>query len=109
MSEQLQIGEEPEDPFDGISWYWREQAAAFNRRNPAVYALLVKYAREAVAAGRTRIGIELLWNRMRWDWLVQTDSDDYKLNQNFKAWYARLIMLREADLADIFETRRRQP
>lgn len=95
-------------PEDGISWKWRQRAAEFHERNPQVYELLVRYAREARAAGHERVGIELLWNRMRWDFLVETSAgDDYKLNQNFKAWYARRIMEREPDLRDLFETRRR--
>lgn len=92
---------------DGISPYWRGRAAAFDAENPEVYGLLVRYARQATAAGVGRIGIELLWNRMRWDRTMQPESPeaDFKLNQNYKAWYARRIMAREADLADIFETR----
>lgn len=104
MTDQLEI----DVPEDGISWKWRQRAAEFHEANPHVYRLLVQYAREMRAAGHRRVGIELLWNRMRWDWMLDTDSgDDFKLNQNFKAWYARRIMEREADLRDLFETRRR--
>jgi hypothetical protein len=93
---------------DGISRRWAQRATEFHLANPHVYEALVRYARQARDAGATRIGIELLWNRMRWDWLLETAHDhDYKLNQNFKAWYARRIMEREPDLAGIFETRRR--
>jgi hypothetical protein len=93
----------------GISPLWQQRAAEFHEANPHVYELLVRYAREIRAAGHDRVGIELLWNRMRWDWMLDTASgDDFKLNQNFKAWYARRIMERERDLADVFETRRRR-
>jgi len=91
-----------------ISSVWQSRAREFHLVNPHVYEALVRYARQARAAGVDRIGIELLWNRMRWDWMLQTDHDhDYKLNQNYKAWYARRIMELEPDLAGIFETRRR--
>lgn len=106
MSEQMTLDQE--EVID-VSPYWATRAAEFHERNPRVYALLVHYAREAVRRGRSRVGIELLWNRMRWDYTVITDhGSDFKLNQNYKAWYARRIMENEPDLADIFETRRRR-
>lgn len=92
-----------------ISARWQARALEFHVANPHVYEALVRYARQARAAGVDRIGIELLWNRMRWDWMLETDhAHDYKLNQNYKAWYARRIMEHEPDLAGIFETRRRR-
>lgn len=92
-----------------VSPYWAQRAVEFHTRNPAVYEKLVYYARQAVAHGHGRIGIELLWNRMRWDYFVKTDHpDDFKMNQNFKAWYARKIMAQEPDLEGIFETRARR-
>ena len=36
--------------------------AEFNRENPHVYALLVSLARQAKAAGKSRIGIKALFN-----------------------------------------------
>ena len=106
MSEQLSLDEPAQ--LD-VSPYWAAKAAEFHEKNPHVYGTLVMYARQAVHAGHPRVGIELLWNRMRWDWMLRTDhGTDYKLNQNFKAWYARRIMERESDLAEIFETRRRR-
>lgn len=105
VSEQLTLDEERLD----VSPYWAQRAAEFHVENPDVYRLLVHYARQAQGYGRTRIGIELLWNRMRWDYMVTTQhGDDFKLNQNYKAWYARRIMEREPDLKGIFEIRSRR-
>lgn len=111
MTEPMQLTlDEPLSALDkGISPIWQERAAEFHLANPHVYDKLVAFAREIRAAGHDRVGIELLWNRMRWDWMLETAAgDDYKLNQNFKAWYARRIMDREPDLADLFETRKRR-
>lgn len=108
---QLSIDDPVDDHivFDDISQHWCEQAAEFHRLNPKVYDLLVFYARQARDAGRRRVGIELLWNRMRWDFMVQTErTDEFKLNQNLKAWYARRILQLEPDLEGIFELRRRR-
>lgn len=78
----------------------------FHQANPAVYYALVSLARQAREAGKKRVGIAMLYERARWDLWVQTHGDDYRLNNNFRSYYARLIMSNEPDLARIFETRR---
>lgn len=83
-----------------------EQFARFHADNPHVYDTLVRLAREAHAAGRNRIGIGMLWERLRWELLVTTTGDTaYRLNNNLRSRYARAIMANETDLAGIFETR----
>lgn len=84
-----------------------EQFATFNDENPAVYAALVRLAREWVAStGRHKLGIKTLFERTRWEIAMTTTDPDFKLNNNFTAYYARLIMLREPDLAEMFTLRR---
>lgn len=82
------------------------QFAAFHRDNPAVYATLVRLAREARVAGKSKVGIKALWERMRWDLWLATHGDDFKLNNNLTSRYARLIAAQEPDLAGMFETRK---
>lgn len=77
----------------------------FHESNPDVYAELVRLAREAVARGRRRIGIKMLWEVLRWHFWLQTSSEDFRLNNNFPSRYARLVMAREPDLRGVFETR----
>lgn len=77
----------------------------FHAKNPKVYTNLVRLAREARANGKRKVGIELLWNVMRWEMWLQTSDEDFKLNNNYKAFYARLIMGNEADLIGIFNLR----
>lgn len=92
---------------------FEERQAAFekfHRENPILYAELVRLAREAKAAGAERLGIRQLWERLRW-WLrfeVKRDGD-YGLNDHLTAHYSRLIMDREPDLANFFETRGDKP
>jgi hypothetical protein len=80
---------------------------AFHAENPQVYATLVRLSREATVRGRTRIGVGMLWEVMRWEmWLASSKDDEgWKLNNNFRSRYARMIMEREQDLADVFEIR----
>ena len=78
----------------------------FHAANPRVYWTLVQLAREARAVGQQRVGIGCLWEVMRWKLSVSVStSDAFKLNNNHRSRYARLIMAQEPDLAGVFETR----
>jgi hypothetical protein len=83
------------------------QFLEFHEANPHVYEILVRLAREWVRrTGRHRIGVAILWERMRWELSVQTTAEAPKLNNNHRAYYARLIMAQEPDLNALFEIRR---
>jgi hypothetical protein len=80
---------------------------AFHLANPWLYDALVKLAREISHPGHARIGIGMLFEVIRWQWMRQTvdGASDFKMNNNYRSRYARLIMDREPDLADVFQTR----
>jgi flagellar motor component MotA len=80
----------------------------FHENNPQVYTSLVELAQEARERGVRRLGIELLWARLRWHYLVEVEqgNEPFKLNDHFTSRYARLIIDNEADLADLFEIRK---
>jgi hypothetical protein len=78
----------------------------FHQTNGGVYEAFVRLAREAVGRGRTKIGIQMLFEVVRWEHFLRTEGDDFKLNNNWAAFYARLIMDQEEDLRDIFNLRR---
>jgi hypothetical protein len=79
----------------------------FHVKNPEVYAQLVHLARQWVNAGGAKLGIATLFEKLRWEWHVAglTDSDGYKLNNNYRSLYARKIMNNEPDLNGVFEIR----
>jgi hypothetical protein len=86
---------------------WDEKFEEFHTKNPHVYDMVVKLAREVKNKGHNRIAIELLWNQLRWQHLMTNDPNTpFKLNQNYKSRYARLIMAQESDLEGVFEIRR---
>jgi hypothetical protein len=77
----------------------------FHEENPQVFDELVLLARLAKSKGRDRIGMKMLWERLRWEIFISTTGDEYKLNNNYHSRYARYIMESVPDLAGIFETR----
>lgn len=83
---------------------------AFHRANPHVFTKLVALARQAQAAGVRRIGMRLLWERLRWSALVETARADgeWKLNDWYPPLYSRLLQREHPELASLFETRTRR-
>lgn len=79
----------------------------FHKANPGVYIALVSLCRQAKSAGLDHCGIGMLWEVLRWDSLVgdTKDTSGYKLNNNHRSRYARLIMDQEPDFVGFFETR----
>jgi len=80
---------------------------AFHDANPWVYDALVRLARDMLYRGRARIGIGMLFEVLRWQWTRATDDAHsyFKLNNNYRSRYARLMMEREEDLSGVFELR----
>lgn len=78
---------------------------AFHQNNAHVYRALVGLARQLKWAGRQHFGIGALFERLRFEAALQTWGDGFKLNNNYRSRYARLIMQQEPDLDDFFECR----
>ena len=77
----------------------------FHQKNPQVYDKLVEMTWQAKRVGRTRVGMKMMFEVLRWEHLMQTDSDDYRLNNNYAPYYARLVMTCDPRLDGMFETR----
>lgn len=74
----------------------------FHSDNPHIYRILVRLARQAAKAGRRHFGIGMLYEQMRWSYFVQTTGEDYKLCNNYRSRYVRLIEKQEPDLKGFF-------
>jgi hypothetical protein len=80
----------------------------FHQQNPQVYTELVRLARQAKDHGKEKMGIGMLWEVMRWNIFITTTdpNSNFKLNNNYRSRYARMIMQNEWDLTGFFETRK---
>jgi hypothetical protein len=103
--------------FEGIDWRQpkpatlaagasiADQFTAFHDDNPHVYDALVSLARQLQSRGFTRIGMRALFERLRWEYALETDGDVWCLNNSFTGCYARLLTQQEPGLAGLFELR----
>lgn len=81
---------------------------AFHADNPDVYDDLVTMARQWQEMGHGVLGIATLFEVMRWNRrFAGKDTYGFKLNNNYAALYARLIMEQEPDLNGMFRLRER--
>ena len=85
-----------------------EQFAAFHKANPQVYLSLRRLALGLRGRGVQSYGIAGLFEQLRWTYTLQTGGDAYKLNNNYRSHYARLLMEENPALVGFFETRRLQ-
>lgn len=79
-------------------------AGLFDRKNPVVMRHFIRFAMEARNAGAIHYGAKAIWERMRWE-LNITKRGEYKLDNNYVAWYAREAMRRRKSLRGFFWTR----
>lgn len=83
-----------------------ERFIEFHHANPHVYDQLVRMARHWKQTGHDRCSIKMLFEVLRWQTGIATDTaDPFILNNDYTSRYARLIAANERDLAGLFNMR----
>lgn len=80
--------------------------AAFHRANPRVYEQLASRAISAYARAEKRVSVADMIEDLRHESFYP--FVDYKLNNNFRSLYARLLIHHHPSLAQVIEVRRRR-
>ena len=82
----------------------------FHADNPDVYDRLRDMAINLKRMGKDSYGIAALFEVLRYEHAVRTRSDDgLKLNNNYRALYARRLAQNEPTLREFFKMRLRRP
>jgi hypothetical protein len=69
------------------------QFRAFHRANPRVYELFVRFTQRAIQRGHRNLSADMILHRVRWETAIETHgADEFKINNNFSAFYARMFM-----------------
>ena len=79
-------------------WEW-------HKANPMVWKYFEQYSFEAVNKGRRKISHWLIINRIRWEVSIVTTGDDFKISNDYIAFYARLWKARHPEYRDLFNTK----
>lgn len=79
-------------------WEWHKE-------NPHVYDMFERFTLDAIAKGHKRLSAWLIVNRIRWETMVETQGDDFKISNDFIAYYARLFMHNHPEHQGFFKTK----
>jgi hypothetical protein len=102
MSEQLDF-----DFYGDRDKTIQERFERFDRENPIVYELLLRFVAEARGSGARRLGVRTLWERMRWYVFFETrDPSGLKLNDHYHSRYVRKLIKDDPTLETFFELRK---
>lgn len=81
--------------------------AQFHRNNPEIFQQIERRALVLAKVGeRKRIGIAEIVEDIRYDGLTSSQGDRFKINNSFRAFYARLLIHRHSALASVIGLRR---
>lgn len=81
-----------------------ERFQVFHAANPHVADALESLAAQWLRH-HDRVGIKALFERLRWESGIQTAGDAYRLNNNYTAFYARLLIERRPEWAHCIAVR----
>lgn len=82
-----------------------EKFKAFHDENPKVYKQLEQMSWQLYNAGQNKIGIGMLFEVLRWRSMLRTTGDEYKLNNNYRSRYVRLLIDNNPEFDSLFERR----
>lgn len=84
-----------------------EEFRAYHRENVWIYRLFKQFATEMKNAGRNRYSAKSIMERIRWHCDInQHEHSEFKINNNYTAMYARLLVFKHPEFDGFFEFRR---
>ena len=84
-----------------------EGFSVFHTNNPKVYELFRKFTLEVINRGYEHYSADAIMHRVRWETNVVKCHRQFKINNNFVTFYARLFMAEFPQHEGFFETRTR--
>lgn len=84
----------------------QERFEAFHQLNPWILRHLEALTADCVERGLKRIGIGMLFEVLRWQYGRATHGEPWKLNNDFRSRYVRLLLELHPEWSSLFETRK---
>jgi hypothetical protein len=86
----------------------REKFEDYHTQNPQVYELFKKFCYQLIERGFDHYSANAIFERIRWHVNVETTGDEFKMNNNYRAFYARMFMEEHPLYNDFFEIRQQR-
>lgn len=77
----------------------------YHAKNPKVYSYFKHFVNQAIANGKTKTSSKLIVNRIRWEVIMDTSEEDFKINDAFTSRYSRLFIHEHPEHEKIFKFR----
>ena len=81
--------------------WWR-----WHRMNPHVYELFTRFTLDVIRRGFKQYSSKAIIERIRWHTEIETAGEEFKMNNNYAPYYARLFMKDYPEHAEFFRTKR---
>jgi hypothetical protein len=95
--------------FEGLNQTLVRNFFKYHYENPDVYCLFKQYAQQMKNSGRRRYSAKAIFERVRWHYDILTTGDDFKINNNYTAMYARLMIVEDNSWMNFFQLRKFMP
>ena len=83
----------------------KERWWGWHKENPEFYSMFKKFTFQAIRKGHRKLSAWLIVNRIRWETMIVTTGDEYKISNDYIALYARLFMYQYPDYKGFFNTK----
>lgn len=93
------------DPLKGYDDASKKAFWDYHAANPMIYEKLKFYAKQLKDTGRKQFGIRAIFERIRWDMVFDFNKEDFKINNTYSPFYARLLIFDFPEFKGFFETR----
>ncbi|WP_424216977.1 hypothetical protein ACN20G_33325 (plasmid) [Streptomyces sp. BI20] len=83
----------------------QQRFEAFHELNPWILDRLEGMTADCLERGMDRVGIGMLFEVLRWEYGRATTGDTWRLNNDYRSRYARLLLDRHPEWSPAFELR----
>jgi DNA repair photolyase len=78
----------------------------FHRDNPAVWQLFEQFTLQLIQSGRRHYSSDAVFQRIRWQIDIETRGEAVKLNDHYRAYYARMFEAKHPSHERFFRNRK---
>jgi hypothetical protein len=83
----------------------RKKIINYHKKNPHLYEAFVEFTSQAFDAGYNYFSAEMIINRMRWQTMIVAKDDSFKIKNDVKPFYSRMLMAKDNKYKNFFKLR----
>ena len=83
----------------------KERFDKYHSENPHIYSQFRYYTLKAIESGYKNFGSQMIMERIRWQTGVVSKNSEFKINNDYAAFYSRMFMLEYPSYSNYFRIR----